>query len=476
MAGRAVNYLSPAKAGERSWDVEVERLREVFEQLAGTRPARGWVRLLVGIANVFGRVGIHSLWLPDVITFLDVTPECALDRIHARGEKVDPHENKTDLARARGMYLRTLDAVTALRGKSDVVRLPVDEQTISGVINQALVPLIVRFEGTNDMGIQATLGRTENGGAAWKQFLSPSYLIRCLTVRFFNGTWREPLFPLSSLGRHFMEEGYSASVMQDIYDQDVKPPSILDRPYVGYPLHRAVYDRLHLLVPRISTELINREGPIRIFTAPSGMAEDVFLSVERAAASRPGGTEGIEVTALDLNPNGDVGAHLRNRSVELGVDLNFVRGDMTAPSIKNKTEGPFDIAIFVGLSSWLPRPQLLDHLCRLRRNLSDDGVLLTDVFTPGAYALSGWHGGYRASYYGPKMFSTLLELSGFDANSVTVSSGRDGLNHVMVCRPKVLTPKRVEEETEVTFSFDPFDYDDAEIGVGAEMFAFGALK
>ena len=93
--------------------------------------------------------------------------------------------------------------------------------------------------------------------------------------------------------------------------------------------------------------------------------------------------------------------------------------------------------MFVGLSTWLPKPQLLEHLKNLRRNLSDDGVLLTDVFTPGAYAVSGWHAGYRASYYEPDTFAALLELSGFDRESISVSSGRDGLNHVMVCKPKV---------------------------------------
>ena len=145
-----------------------------------------------------------------------------------------------------------------------------------------------------------TLGRLEGTKAAWRSFLNAGYLGKCLVTQFFRGTWREPLFPLSKIGRRFMTEGYSASVMQAIYDQDQRS-SLLERAFNGYPLHRAVYDRLQLLVPRITQELIEREGRVRILSAPCGLAEDVFRSVARAKDSAQDGVRDVDFTAVDLD-------------------------------------------------------------------------------------------------------------------------------------------------------------------------------
>ena len=90
-----------------------------------------------------------------------------------------------------------------------------------------------------------------------------------------------------------MREGYSAAVMQDIYDLEGRPLSMLDRPFAGYPLHRAVYDRLHLLVPEITRELLRRQGRIRIFTGPSGLGEDVFRAIKSFSTLRPGGPSAL---------------------------------------------------------------------------------------------------------------------------------------------------------------------------------------
>jgi thymidylate kinase len=453
VAGRAVNYLRPARSeGRETWDVEVDRLSDTFMQLAGLQKAEGWIRVVSRAARLLKSFGFHTLWLPDVVILLDLSPERALDRIQARGVRIDAHENRVDLGRARRMYLRTVDAMTACFGKAATVRIPAGDQAVSAVIDRALQPLRARIENGTFADIDGRLGRTQKPGAVWRQFLSPGYLIHCLGAQFFKGTWREPLFPVSKLGRHFMEEGYSASVMQDIYDQDHQAPSLLDRPFTGYPLHRAVYDRLHLLVPRITSELILRDGPIRIFTGPSGLSEDVFRSLEAAARWRPGGIEDIEVTALDLDPDGRIGKRLRARSHEMGLTMNFIQGDLASTRWSEDDGRPFDIAIFVGLSSWLPRPQLLSHLRRLKESLSEDGVLFTDVFTAGAYALSGWHAGYQANYYEPKTFASLLDVCGFNGGSAVVTSGRDRLNHVMVCKPTVIKVDEGEIDSVSDFS------------------------
>ena len=448
VAGRAVNYFRPAHKSDDSWDVGAGRLGDILHQFNGSRSQEGWVGALVWISRLLKRVGFHTLWLPDVVVLLDLTPEVALDRVCSRGGKVDAHENRVDLGRARGMYLRTADAVEAVCGEPAVIRISVAHQTPGAVIARTMDALQDRFDVCPADRSHETLGTVEEGGGALTTYLSAGYLLRCLVGRFFQGTWRELLFPFSKLGRRFMREGYSASVMQDIYDQDDKPISVVDRPFLGYSLHRAVYDRLGLLVPQITRQLLMRKGPIRIFTAPSGLAEDVFRAIQTFSLTRPGGSSRIEITALD-DPDDRIRVHLHDKCEQLGVGLNFVQGDLTDPRWSNNAEEPFDIALFVGLSSWLPKPQVLQHLRNLRRNLGDDGVLLTDVFTPGAYAVSGWHAGYSASYYEPDAFATLLEMSGFDRQSVSVSSGRNGLNHVMVCGPKVTEVRKAGGSSEL---------------------------
>ncbi len=445
VAGCTVNTFRPARTGEGSWDVGSDRLRDLLAPFDGHSGSERWIRAVVKVGRALKWLGFQTLWLPDVVILLDLTPERALDRVRRRGGKVDAHENRVDLARARGMYLATADAFEGIRGASAVVRIPVGDRTPGAVIQRVVDSLKGRLETIHSDAAHETLGTTEDGGGAWTSYLSVGYLFRCLVAQFFQGTWREPLFPLSRMGRHFMREGYSASVMQDIYDQDLVPPSLIDRPFVGYPLHRAVYDRLHLLVPRIAQELLGRDGRIRIFTAPSGLAEDVFRAVEDVARVRRGGVGGIEITALDLDPDGRIAKSLAERSERLSVQTTFVKGDLTDPVWSDDREQPFDIAIFVGLSSWLPKPQLIEHLRQLRKNLSDDGVLITDVFTPGAYAVSGWYAGYDANYHQPDTFATLLEVCGFDGRSVAVASGRDGLNHVMVCRPRMVRQVPVGE-------------------------------
>ena len=64
----------------------------------------------------------------------------------------------------------------------------------------------------------------------------------------------------SSLGRLLIREGYSASVMQVIYDRDEKRYGLMNRIFMGYPLHRAVYDRLHILTNRGSPDQTNFPG------------------------------------------------------------------------------------------------------------------------------------------------------------------------------------------------------------------------
>jgi hypothetical protein len=89
---------------------------------------------------------------------------------------------------------------------------------------------------------------------------------------------------------------------------------------------------------------------------------------------------------------------------------------------------PFKLALFVGLSSWLPKPQTVSHLRWLRGQMETDSTLVTDCFTPDAYALSGRYVGYKASYYTPEVYRVLVDSCGFDGRGAEVESGRDRIN------------------------------------------------
>jgi hypothetical protein len=147
----------------------------------------------------------------------------------------------------------------------------------------------------------------------------------------------------------------------------------------------------------------------------------------------------VHVVAGDLDPHGDLEGKLNDRARRLGIQLTFVRGDMTDEGVRRRLEdwAPFDLALFVGLSSWLPKPQTLIHLGWLRENLRRDGRVITDSFTPEAYALSGRYVGYKANYYTPEVYKTMLDYCGFDGLAAHLESGRDGINHVLFAAPRV---------------------------------------
>jgi hypothetical protein len=149
----------------------------------------------------------------------------------------------------------------------------------------------------------------------------------------------------------------------------------------------------------------------------------------------------ITLVAADLDPAGDLKPELTAAADEVGCRFVFLKGDLTSDDFRAECgkHGPFHIALFVGLSSWLPKPPFLDHLRWLSSQVRAGGVLVTDTFTPAAYAIGGAAMGYRANYYPPEVMRTLLDYCGFDGLEASVESGRDRINHVLVAplRPRI---------------------------------------
>jgi hypothetical protein len=452
-AGRAANYLRAASDGDGAQGPapDEEDLRAAFAYVldagpvpAGSAPRLSRLRKGRLIYKLCRLLRLRAPWLPDVVILLDLSPEAAVARINARGKKVDRHENLADLAQAREMYLKAVRAFRRYdsRGAAHVIRVDglSTGETISAVVEALRPHLLAR--GSKGGRCEATLGTTGLAeGAIQKKAFSPRYVTHYLLAECLRGAWREPTFFFSNLGRLLLREGYSAGVMKAIYDQDARGYGRLDRVFLEYPLHRAVYDRLQSLTDRIETEIESRLGggrEVRLFTAPSGFAYDVFRPLEAIARRRPDCLRRVHVVAADLDPHNVLGGELAARAEQLGVRFTFLRGDITGDEMRRAVgqAAPYDLALFVGLSSWLPKPQTVRHLRWVRRHLRAGGLLITDSFTPAAYALSGRYVGYRANYYAPEVYRALVDYCGFDGPAAEVVSGRDRINHVLFAAPR----------------------------------------
>ena len=469
--GRASNYLRAASEHETASAPEAKDLHAVFSYIFDNKPvpaesSNRLPSLSKGkfIYKLNQLLGLRAAWLPDVVIFLDLSPEVALTRIKSRGKKIDKHENLADLTQAREMYLKTLQAFQSYRTPEAGHIIRVDRlspgETFRAVTD-VLKPHLISARSDDKTSI-APLGTTELADESIRRkTVNFRYLFRYLLPKWFSGAWREPTFFFSQLGRLFLKEGYSAGVMRVIYDRDEKEYGLLDRVFLEYSLHRAVYDRLQILVRKIKPEMEARlanGGELRIFTAPSGFAYDLFRPLEEIARRDPESMKRVHLTAADLDPHGVLQDELSARAQRLGIHFTFHRGDITDHSMLSRLEesSPYDVALFVGLSSWLPKPPTLRHLTWLRENLAQSGVLVTDCFTPEAYALSGRYIGYKASYYTPEVYKAMLDFCGFDSLNAEVESGRDRINHVLCVKPQSST-KSTDEFAYIQQTFAAVD-------------------
>lgn len=435
-AGRAFNYRGLASSQATIEDVD-NGFRHLLQGLplppesARRLPDLKIPRALAVTAQL---THLQGIWIPDRAVMLDLTPAEAVARVQHRGAKVDRHENASDLATAREGYMRVLEVMHRHKGPGSTAVLEVESMSPGAVLAGAMSMLRPHLPAAGS-------GRSRGGAlheaisrsSLARRVLSYRYLGRYLFRHFFDGAWREPLFPLSAPGRIFLREGYSARVMRLIYDQPPNPAPF-ERVFFGYPLHRAVHDRLGILQREISAELRRRldsGGELRIFTAPSGFAYDVLRPLEEMAA---GDAKRICLVAADLDPAGDLEPELTARARRVGCAFEFMRGDLTEDEFRDRcaARGPFDMALFVGLSSWLPKRPFLAHLRWLAGQVRAGGLLVTDVFTPAAYAVGGAAMGYRANYYSPQLMRTLLDYCGFDGEGARVLSGPNRINHVVL--------------------------------------------
>ncbi len=391
---------------------------------------------------------LDLLRLPDAVILLDIEPEIALARLRTAGQTLDHHENLHDLSQAQVMYRGVIEFFRRRQGETrtaviDVTDLSIGQTLAQGIDFVRSLPLQQRDGGAERELLGTTGEALSKPSVMLKKVLSYRYLVRYTLPHLHRGSAHELTFPFSKLGRLFFREGYSARVMRAIYLRDSQKYGLLDTIFLDYPLHRAVYNRLQILQRAVHREIRQRldnlppGGTIKVMTAPSGYAFDLFQPLERLTQSGWTGTQSVHILASDLDPAGDIEQELIQTGQALGIRLEFGRGDLTSVGMRDtfKQAGPYDMVLFVGLSCWISKSHLVDHLKLIRRDLlAPGGVLFTDCFTPQAFALSGKYIGYKANYYSPPEFTHILAYCGFDPANIAWTSDPEGINHVCVAR------------------------------------------
>lgn len=449
-AGRGINYpksgsfaLSPSEQIRALYDHLIHDKR-LPPELAGAVHGVKFLRALNRLDRAWK---LRLMELPDALIFLDIDPEIALERRTKSGTRLDRHENVPDMTNARIMYRNVVEFFRQQRGDDCAIVIDVSHSSIEQTLWCAIEFVhSVPPQSAANQAVGERLGTTdeklEKKTTLIRKIFTFRYLVRYFLPNLTRGSAREMTFPFSPLGRLFLKEGYSAGVMKTIYEQEHKRYGALDRIFLDYPLHRAVYHRLKILQPIVERELRERlsaasQDSIRILTAPSGYSFDLFPPLLRLAEMNPEWSARLNLLASDLDPDGRIENELVQWARQAGVTFQFLRGDLTASDMRARfaQSAPYDLVLFVGLSSWIPKPHLLTHLKLIRKELlAQKGALITDVFTPHAYALSGKYAGYKANYYTPRDFTNILAYAGFDPDHIQWQSESEGINHVCVAR------------------------------------------
>jgi len=467
-AGRAINYMD-SKADPSTFKASIEALYDHVMEGKPLPPKMvrpiPCLKLMRWLRWFDERLNLGLMTLPDALVFLDIAPEIALARLMARGKKLDRHENIHDLTQAQTIYRRVVEFFRRRQGERNTAVIDVTGLSMGQTLRQVL-DFVRRLPLRHPLFLPLTRGGEERGrlgttseelsnvSVVVKKALTYQYLIRYTLPNLHQGSAHELTFPLSQLGQLFFREGYSAGIMKAIYLQDSQRYGLLDRIFLDYPLHRAVYHRLRILKRAVEREFWHRleklpiGDTIKVMTAPSGYAFDLLQPLERIARSGRERVRPIHILASDLDPDGRIERELIQAVQKAGIGpstglrtgFEFVRGDLTSAEMRErfKQSGPYDVVMFVGLSCWIPKPHLVNHLKLIHRHLlAPGGVLFTDCFTPQAFALSGKYVGYKANYYRPREFTSILAYCGFKPADITWESGPEGINHVCVARTQL---------------------------------------
>jgi hypothetical protein len=261
---------------------------------------------------------------------------------------------------------------------------------------------------------------------------------------FWRLKWHYFVLLLSDYAREILRRKYDAIATDRSYEN--KPSGRLgfigravDRKLLKLPLHEGLRQRLRLVVDDLKQETARQgtaKGPIRILSAPCGLARDVITATTELRAEAPGLASRLDLHGLDLDETGEVLPMAAQRAASAQVSMRFYREDLfNSPSLNKifAKEGRFHIVNCIGLTAWLDLPDVQRLATYFRESvLMPGGSLIMDNFAFHKHSKMGKDLQMKTRYHDRAALEDTLRRCGFEV--VKTESTANGVNMVTVAR------------------------------------------
>ena len=204
------------------------------------------------------------------------------------------------------------------------------------------------------------------GGISWR------FLIR--------GKWQYLPMLLSDFGREIVRRKYDAIATDLAYENT--PSGLLgpvgawvDRQVLNLPLHQDLRHRLRFVVEGLMEQsqvhAQERDGTIRILSAPCGLTRDILTTKTELSTEAPDIADRLEFHGLDLDPTGEVVPIAQLRAKEAGMGASFYQANLfDQESVKEvlPIDEGFQIVNCIGLTPWINLEEV-EYLIRFFHDL-----------------------------------------------------------------------------------------------------------
>jgi hypothetical protein len=230
---------------------------------------------------------------------------------------------------------------------------------------------------------------------------------------------------LSDYGRDIVTRKYDAFSTDRAYAN--RPAGLLgpvgrliDRAVLDFPVHASLRERLaivtSLLADEITTFGSRDEAPIRVLSAPCGLARDLIATATTLRERDSELAARLQLVAADLDESGDVLPEVARRSAAARVGMQLVKDDLLRPDALRTlaAEGGFDVVNCIGLISWLTPDEVRRLFVELRGFLHSGGALIVDNFRWHSQSHLGADLEIHITYHAPGVVNDALRAAGFE--------------------------------------------------------------
>lgn len=262
---------------------------------------------------------------------------------------------------------------------------------------------------------------------------------------FWRLRWQYYPMLLSDYGREILRRKYDAFATDTAYED--QPRGVLgpigrwvDRKVLDFPTHEGVRQRLRIVVDALKADISDRaregDAPVRVLSAPCGLARDLLTCAAELGRDNPWALQKAEFHALDLDAEGGVLAEASRRSAAQGVPVSFYKDDLFNPKELGallERGARFDAVNCIGLTAWLDLSDV-ERLARLLhdRVLAPGGTLVIDNFAWHKYSSIGRDLEIYTRYHAPEAFVAALERSGFRVLERRTTANKVNTVHIAV--------------------------------------------